>query len=247
MNFYIHKAISYDSLSSFFKYRNSNLYIFYYFKHLKYLQKAAKFTLHPKLITREYTKKAHVRILYTVPESLNVRILLNGREILTDASYKTLSHYFEVDDGHCHIEVIDSRSTTYLLDTKDILIHPENYHTLAIVKNSEGYKILDIPMQRNIPVEETKLRFVHLSPDSPTFDIAVKKGDVVFPEVKFEQTTDYLGLTPMSVELEARITGSKNIVLSFPSIILKPDQAYTLVAVGFVKEEPLLEVILLRD
>jgi hypothetical protein len=102
-------------------------------------------------------------------------------------------------------------------------------------------------MQRSIPKDETKLRFVHLSPDSPTFDIAVKKGDVVFPEVKFEQTTEYLGLTPMRVELEARIAGSKNIVLSFPTLTLRPDQAYTLVALGFVKEQPLLEVILLED
>ncbi len=97
-----------------------------------------------------------------------------------------------------------------------------------------------------VPSGETKVKFIHLSPDAPAVDIAVKGGDVIFPDISFKQATDYLGLTPMTVNLEARVAGSKNSVLSVPNVKLSPNQAYTIVAVGLANGTPELEALLLK-
>lgn len=56
-----------------------------------------------------------------------------------------------------------------------------------------------------------------------------------------------MALTPMTVDLEARIAGTPNSVLSIPRMQFKADQAFTLAAVGSVATEPELEVIIIAD
>ena len=86
------------------------------------------------------------------------------------------------------------------------------------------------------------MRFFHLVYDIPALDFAVKDRDVVFPTVSFQQVTDYLGLTPMTVDLELR-AGSKQIILPMPKLKFKANETYTIVMIGSEKAPSLTIIV----
>ncbi len=78
---------------------------------------------------------------------------------------------------------------------------------------------------------EFKIRFVHLSPDAPAVDIALKGGAVLFGNVAFKEAQD--GAFPAgSYELEARVAGTNTIALALPAINFEAGKIYTAYAMG---------------
>lgn len=101
--------------------------------------------------------------------------------------------------------------------------------------------------QPEVPLNEAKVRFIHLSPDTPPLDIAVKDRDVIFPKVSYKQATEYLGLTPMTVDLEVRMSGSKEIVLPMSKVQFKTNDSYTIVFLGLSKGTPGFQFISIKN
>ena len=91
---------------------------------------------------------------------------------------------------------------------------------------------------------ESKMRFLHLATDTPSLDLAVKDRDVVFPNVSFLHVTDYLGLTPMTVDLELRQVGLTDVILPIPKLQFKANEAYTVVLIGLEKA---LSISVIKD
>jgi hypothetical protein len=87
-----------------------------------------------------------------------------------------------------------------------------------------------------VPFGEAKIRFLHLAVDLTAVDFAVKDRDVVFPNIAFQQITDYLGLTPMTVDLELRTAGCKQVILPMPKLQFKANETYTIVLFGSKNE-----------
>ncbi len=84
----------------------------------------------------------------------------------------------------------------------------QNY-TVAAVDELNKLDLLFIYDGMDVPSGETKLRFVHLSPDAPAVDIAARGGDVIFSGVQFKEVTKYLPLSPMHVQLSVRKANQK--------------------------------------
>jgi hypothetical protein len=101
--------------------------------------------------------------------------------------------------------------------------------------------------QSEVPANEAKVRFIHLSPDTSALDIAVKDRDVIFPKVSYKQATEYLPLSPMTVDLEAREAGSKNVILPMPKVHFKANETYSIVFVGQSNGEPALQTIVIKE
>ena len=130
---------------------------------------------------------------------------------------------------------------------KKITVEPGKSYTLAAIDSVKKMRLLVFENQPRVPVNESKVRFIHLSPDTPPFDIAVKDRDVVFPKVTYKQATEYLGLTPMTVDLEARVADTKTVLLPMPRVQFLPNESYTIVFLGMTNNEPELQFIKIRD
>jgi hypothetical protein len=118
-------------------------------------------------------------------------------------------------------------------------------YTFAALNSDGKTTFLTVSDDEMVPPGETKVRFLHLSPTAPKVDIAVKKGDVIFSDLEFRSVTNYLPLTPMTVDLEIRLAGTKDVVLPINRVNVKPDLAYTIAVVGLPGETPRLEAIFL--
>jgi hypothetical protein len=130
---------------------------------------------------------------------------------------------------------------------KKITVEPGKSYTLAAIDSVKKMRLLVFQNQPTVPRNESKVRFIHLSPDTPPLDIAVKDRDVIFPMVSYKQTTEYLGLTPMTVDLEVRGTGSKTVLLPMPRVHFMPNESYTIVFVGSSNHQPEFQFITIRE
>jgi hypothetical protein len=86
---------------------------------------------------------------------------------------------------------------------------------------------------------QSKVRFVHASPDAPAVDIAVTGGPVLFANYAFRQASPYPQVAPATYELEARPAGTSVVALSVPDVTLRPGTNYTIFAVGLLSNKSL--------
>ncbi|WP_064091351.1 DUF4397 domain-containing protein [Rossellomorea aquimaris] len=240
---YLNKAAIYNLLSDYYKYSNPSLHTHYYHKHLKYMKLALQAQRADMTMS---SQPSYVRVLHAVPDAPNVDVYVNGNRVLKDVAFKDVSDYLTLPAGKYHIDIYPAGTSVTTVISKKVKIDPGKVYTLAAVGSGEKLQLLPYIDDPSVPSGETKVKFIHLSPDAPAVDIAVKGGDVIFSNIAFKQASDYLTLTPMTVNLEARVAGSKNTVLSVPNVQLKANQAYTIIAVGFANGTPELEAILLK-
>ncbi|WP_433742712.1 DUF4397 domain-containing protein [Falsibacillus pallidus] len=238
----LQKASMYDLLACYYKYLDPTKHIHYYQLHLDHLRKAVS-----TAEVQRQQKMANVRILHAAPDLKSVDVYINAQKVLSNISFKQASTYLTLPSGKYHIDIYPSGTSVTTVISKKVTIEQGKNYTLAAVGQGEKLQLLpyaDIP---GVPPNEAKIRFIHLSPDTPALDIAVKGRDVVFKDVAYKQASEYLGITPMTVELEARRAGNKEAILPFPVMKFKPNRSYTIVAVGLANGEPSLEIILLKN
>jgi hypothetical protein len=240
---YLNKAALYDLLAEYYKYSHPSMHIHYYQKHLKYINLALKAQQREMNLSNQ---PSYVRVLHAVPDAPSVDVYVNANRVLRDVAFKDISDYLTLPAGKYHIDIYPAGTGVNTLISKKVNIEPGKVYTLAAIGTAKKLQLLPFIDEPAVPSGEAKIKFIHLSPDAPAVDVGVKGGDTVFSDISYKQASEYLNLTPMTVNLEARIAGTKNKVLDIPNVKLNANQAYTIVAVGLADGEPELEALLLK-
>ncbi|MEH7075431.1 DUF4397 domain-containing protein [Neobacillus drentensis] len=241
---YLQRAAMYNELAQFYKYSFPNLHMQYYLKHLKYMNKAMNFMrTNPQPLHGEAT----VRFLHTSNDSPNVDIYIDGKRVVRDLPFINVSNYLTLKAGKHHIDIYSAGNMVDSVLNKKITLEPGKSYTLATIDSVKKMRLLVYQNKPRVPVNESKVRFIHLSPATPPLDIAVKDRDVVFPKVSYKQSTEYLGLTPMTVDLEAREADTKNVLLPMPRVQFMPNESYTIVFAALSNNEREFQYIKIKD
>jgi len=241
---YLQKAAMYDLLAQFYKYSFPNLHMHYYLKHVEYMNKAMNFMrTNPQAVQGEAT----VRVLHTSPDSPNVDIYIDGHRVIRNLPFNNVSNYLSLKAGKHHIDIYPTGNMVDSVLNKKITVEPGKSYTLAAIDSVKKMRLLVFQNKPIVPANESKVRFINLSLDSTPIDIAVKDRDVVFPKVSYKQATDYLGLTPMTVDFEIREADTKNVLLPMTRVQFLPNESYTIVFVGLTNNEPAFQFIKIKD
>jgi hypothetical protein len=241
---YLQKAAMYELLSQFYKYSSPNLHMHYYLKHLKYMNKAVNFM---RTNPQPHQLDAKVRFLHSIPDSPNIDVYIDGKRMIKDLPFKNGSAVLPLTAGKHHIDIYPTGNMVDSVLNKKVTVEAGKSYTLAAIDSVKKMRLLVFENQPRVPVNESKVRFIHLSAKTPPLDIAVKDRDVVFPKVSYKQATEYLGLTPMTVNLEAREADTKTVFLPMPRVQFLPNESYTIVFLGMENSEPELQFIQIRD
>lgn len=227
-------------------YKNSDIskYTLYYQKYLKHLLSAHEHN-RTNMIPPLQILPGKVRLVHAAYDLENADVYLNGTCISKDLSYTKASSYLLLPAGIYQLDVYPSGNTKEKKISKKIDIEPGKSYTITKTgfKNSIAATIFE--EHQIVPNGEAKFRFIHLSADAPAIDLAVKKGDVVFHDVDYREASEYLGLSPMTVHLEARVAGSSNHVLIMDNIEFKADQIYTIFLIGSITGSPELKILII--
>jgi hypothetical protein len=192
---------------------------------------------------KDLHNEASIRFLLAVNTTHDVDVVLNKKQIVAKLSFQKVSNYILLQPGAYTIEMVYSHNHNEKILSTTIIIESGQFYTMTVMKEEKKSKLFMIQNSPSVPVGEAKIRFLHLACNMPVLDLAVKDRDVVFPNISFQEATDYLGLTPMTVDLELRIAGSKQVVLPMPKLQFKANAAYTIVLASTSEEIFLLKLI----
>ncbi|AST91753.1 MULTISPECIES: DUF4397 domain-containing protein [Sutcliffiella] len=172
---------------------------------------------------------SYVRFLNATPTSGSVDVYINDQQVLLEKMFKHSSHYIPLQEGEQKIDVYIS-NTNQLLASRMINIRKSNCYTLSLV-GLEEFELLKKVDSLYTQPGESQLRFVHYSPLSPSIDVKVVYGDIIFPNLSYRETTQYLALTPMTVDLKIINTNTKEVIMELNRVNLRANASYTAIVI----------------
>jgi hypothetical protein len=155
--------------------------------------------------------------------------------------------YIVLHAGTRSIKVNVEGTTTTAIGPVDLTLDADEYKTVFAYDEVADIKALVLDDDLTDPAAgKAHVRFVHLSPDAPAVDIAVAGdavGDAIFKNVAFGETSGGLAtpgaFTPLDADtydLDVRLEGTLDVVLSLDDVTLGDQKIYTVFAKDFVAD-----------
>lgn len=245
LNPYLYKALLYDQLATYYKYIDPTKHMMYYQKHYSYLQQFIHSEFRQEYTDNERARMTKVRVFHAGIDSPVVDVFINGRKAFQNIRFKQITDYLRFAPGEYTFTVFRSGQTESPLLSKKFTFQPGKPYTVSICGTISHLDFTLSIDHQYVPVGETRFQFIHLSPDTPPVDIAIKNGDVLFSNVRFKHATNYLRLSPMTVDLEIRLAGTNEIILPIHRTKLRANQSFTLTLIGLRQGIPRLEMHML--
>ncbi|KAB7673028.1 DUF4397 domain-containing protein [Bacillus sp. B1-b2] len=242
----VQEAGMYNMLSDYYKYINPELHVYYYHKHIQSLQHAFKkdTRLFSETDIQRQTEYGKIRVLHGSSSTPKVDIYINGMRIFKDITYKSMSNDFTLIAGMYQVDIYEAGKMVDSLCSQKVKVEANRYQTISFSKQSNSLKILSFVEDTTIPANETKLRFVHLASSQSVIDVAVKKGDIVFPKLSCKTASNFLGLYPMTVMLEIRNTETKEIIAELSPLTLEANKGYSAYILDSDKDSTSIELVI---
>lgn len=191
---------------------------------------------------------SYIRVFHAAPESPRVDVYLNGKLIVRGISYRNFSVYLPVAPGTNNIRVFPEGKIANPIINQNLNIPKEKIFTLAVIGESSNVSLLPI-LEPVMPKNPSKvyLRFTHLSPNTPNVNITLTSGDVLFKDIQYKETSEYILVNPGVYNIEARTVNTNERILYVPNIRLIPNRYYTIYAVGLSGRRPPLQAVIPLD
>ncbi|MCP8969242.1 DUF4397 domain-containing protein [Ectobacillus ponti] len=245
---YAFEAAMYEQLACYYKYSDPQKHMEFYLKHYEAVQKLSRAYQQGRAPQQPSgTQPAQVRVLHASPNAPAVDVYINGQRALQNVTFKQFSSYVAVPQGQYRIDVYPAGTQTTPVVSAIVPVMSNMAYTIAAAGDAAKLQLLAFADSTYLPYGQAKVRFIHLSPDAPAVDIANQGGDVILPNVSFKQATEYLQVSPGVTDLEVRLAGKKDVVLSLPDAKIEANKIYSICAVGFTGKEPKLEALFLTN
>lgn len=192
----------------------------------------------------------YIRVLHTVPDAPNVDVYIDKTLIAKNLSYKQYTAYMPIPQGTYEISLYTAGSTNSPIINYSLNIEIDTRTTVAVVGTLNSISFLAIPdYGATIPLNlnEADIRFIHLSPNAPTVDIAFSTGFIIFENISFQERTLYKTVPAIKYTFQVRVAGTSSVALTIPDIVLESKTVYTIYVIGFLDRTPELEALIIID
>ncbi|MFN2745691.1 DUF4397 domain-containing protein [Bacillus sp. z60-18] len=193
-------------------------------------------------VFRYDTKNVMLSLLHAAPHTEDIDMAVNGMPLFKNVPYKSLTSPVSVPAGRIQIAFFTTgHDRRHLLTAYDQLTAGTNY-TIAVTGTPSRLLPVGINNRNITDPQSIGFKFVHLSPDAPALDLAVRNGPVLFANVPFAKAGPYITLPPQKLDLDIRAAGTKTVLFNVPKIGAKAGQSVTLYCLGFANGAPSLEI-----
>ncbi|KAB2333569.1 DUF4397 domain-containing protein [Bacillus mesophilum] len=238
------KAEHYRIKADYYKYTDIEKYTKNYQKYLQHIYGAMKHSRTNSLQPLQVLP-SRIRLLHAAHDVEKADIYLNGSKILQNFRYSDGSSYLALPSGTYQLDLYPAGNSDQRLLHQVIEIEQGKAYTISISGIGEAIKGTIFEDDQIVPHGEASFRFIHLSTDAPAIDLAVKNGDVVFHSISYRQASEYLGISPITVHLHARVAGSDNHIFPIENIVFKANTINTIFLVGSITGRPQLDVLMM--
>lgn len=183
------------------------------------------------------TKTSMVRVIHASHDAPPVDIWVDGVVAIRSLSFGASSGYAELPAGARQIDVSATGSSRAILSLKPELMQDRSYTAVAVGSAASlDVVLLDDALQVSSNI--AYVRFLHASEDAPAVDIKAGPADgpALFGDVKFKESSSYVGVPAGSYALVVTAAGGKEAVVAFDPVALQPGQILTVIAKGTLSE-----------
>jgi hypothetical protein len=180
---------------------------------------------------------ARVRVVHAVSDAPPVDVRVNGTEAFSNVTYEQITGYAAVLPGTYTVGLAPTGTVTPVLTATLALTDGMDFTVAAAGTltdtDSYDFELLALVDDNSLPARgKAHVRFVHLSPDAPAVDVAVKDGPALFSDIEYKEIGDYLPVDAGTYDLEVRPAGDTIVVLALDDTRLDGRVVYTVFAVG---------------
>ena len=179
--------------------------------------------------------QARVLVTHASPNAPGVDLLIDNSKVNSSPlSFPNNTGYLTINSGIRNIKINVSGTSTSVINADVDFTKDKNYSVFAIDSVS---KISAIVVEDDLTTPasgKAHVRFIHLSPNAPSVDVAVRNGAAVFPNIAFTKGTVFAPLDAGTYQLDVRVAGTQTVALALPDITLTAGKIYTVFAKGFL-------------
>ena len=188
-------------------------------------------------VVREPVEVAYVSIYHAAPDAPDLDIVVDGRVINRNPfDYTSYSGYLNFFTGSRDIEFKAENADNALVDTTFNFEDGKAYSLFAVDKLPEVEALLVVDSASTPAEGKAMVRFVHLSPDAPAFDISTGDAEAapLFAGKGFKEATVYQEIDANTYSFDVKNAGGSEVILSAEGVEILPGRYYTIITRGFV-------------
>lgn len=177
---------------------------------------------------------AYVSIYHASPDAPAFDILVDGRVINRNPfDYTSYSGYLNFFTGQREIQFNIVNADNAVIDTTFNLEDGKAYSLFAIDRFPEVEALLVVDSAGTPAQGKAMVRFVHLSPDAPAFDVALNETTPLFAGMAFRESSDFQEIDADTYTINLKNEGQAETELSVDDVEILPGRFYTIVTRGF--------------
>jgi len=184
-------------------------------------------------------KRANVRVAHFSPDAPNVDVYVDDDRVLSDVPFRTTSDYLSVPAGSRSVEITAAGDPDTVAFEGDVDVGAGDYTVAAVGELTDGDTEFQplVLEDDNTPVEDARVRLVHVSPDAPAVDVTVRdSGDALYDDVAYTESA-YTEVPQGAYSLQVRGATDDNdgaIVAEFDHVSVFSGTVYTVFAGGYL-------------
>jgi hypothetical protein len=174
-----------------------------------------------------------VRFGHFAPAQAPVDLYVDGSEVATGLSFKTVSPYLNLPAG-THTFAVKPAGDTASPDLLSVQagVVANDSETIAAVTTRDGLavQVYDDALTAP-PAGQALVRFIHSAPDVASVDIAITGGPVLAANVPYPSATPYQAIAAGTYDIEVRAAGTTNVVVKAAGWTIKPGVQSSIVVI----------------
>lgn len=184
----------------------------------------------------EPVEVAYVSIYQASPDAPDIDITVDDRQINRNPfDYTSYSGYLNFYTGSRNFKFSPANANNVLIDTT-FNFEDQKIYSLFVINRLSDIEALLVVDSTAAPAEgKAMIRFVHLSPDAPAFDITVsgETDSTLFANKSFKEATGFQEVEARTYNFEIKNAGGSDVVLTAEDIDIRQGRYYTIVTRGF--------------
>lgn len=176
---------------------------------------------------------ARIRVVHAAPDTAPVNVTIDGRVVLSDVQFPSISGYIEVPAGAHTVALAPKASTDAAAQiTTEANFEAGAAYTVAAIGlanvSAEVYRDdLSAP-----EAGKAHVRIIHTSPDAPGADIELVDGPTLVQNLAFTEASPYLPIAAGTYDLRLVIAGDNTVVVPLPDTTVEAGIIYDVIATG---------------
>jgi hypothetical protein len=181
---------------------------------------------------------ACIDVIHASPDAPMVDVYLDGALAIEIFAIGSFSGWVPVPAGDHQVQVVPTGEdvSAAVIDATATLESGMAYHIAATGAVSEIAAQIYQADLSDLAESDARIRVIHISPDAPAVDIALKGGDVLISNLDFPAASDVLVVPAGTYDLEVRPTGTLDVALDLSGVVLEAGMVYDVFAIGTVAD-----------